>query len=150
MDWFLDFAKVASVWMTHVQIAACAVVIWLYGPDAMEWFRKFCRKERPEEMDYILLGIVLGFLGDKVDAGYWLFAWNADWFDLQSRRALFDWGPVSNLVFRNTGTTLAALCHIIAAVKARTWKVRALLMGGWMTGFIHAYIMYDFRYDLGG
>jgi hypothetical protein len=63
---------------------------------------------------WLVLGIVLNFIGKLLDNAYWNGSWAA--FRWGDPTGWFTLGPVVNLVFRQGFLVVGGACHIVAAV----------------------------------
>lgn len=132
-----DFVTLISLWLTPLTIIACAAVVFEFGPSAIKAYRSSHRTN----LNWFILGIVIGFVGDFVDNLYWGLAWSADYLDHSYRDRLFNGGVYSNSVFRQGAGILSALCHLMGVAKlstdsSRFRAVRPILVSGAGVGFV--------------
>lgn len=99
------------------------LVIAIYWKEALKAIRMPTR-ERP---DWILIGVLISFLGTVGDGAFWQAAWSSKWWDLSLKTYLFDLGPASNIGFRQACDIAAALCHILGALSVKGLRFRAIL-----------------------
>ena len=82
---------------------------------------------------WLILGVVIAFVGQTLDNMYWLVTWTAHYFDATSEltTTLFDNGMLANIPFRQACGIVAAYCHVHAAVmvdKAKTVRFRLFML----------------------
>ena len=63
-------------------------------------------------IDWLILGIFVGFLGMVLDNSYWGIAWTASYIEHESKDALFNSGVYFNIPFRQLAGLYAAYCHL--------------------------------------
>lgn len=84
---------------------------------------------------WLVLGIVVGFVGKLFDNLYWGFAWSAYNQNLPTTEWYFAHGQQANIVFRQLALIASAGCHVVAAVKSApvfNWRIAfgSALIGG--------------------
>ena len=100
---------------------------------------------------WLILGVVIAFLGQMFDNMYWLVTWTAHFFDAGSllNDWLFEHGPMANLPFRQASGILAAYCHVYAAVmldEVKTLKFKVSVMIASLAGILFSLGMVFFKY----
>ena len=89
-------------------------------------------KLKPDSMPaWLILGIVISFVGELADNLFWNGAWAAYHARGVDHEKWMRYGPVSNSIFRQLFCVAAAMCHVIPAVRnkeARLWVVALSLM----------------------
>lgn len=130
MEFIRDIVTVASMGLTFTTIIACMGVLYLWWEAAWRAWKASHRTE----VNWFVLGVVIGFGGGIVDNVYWGFAWFAELVSHPYRDALFDNGVYANLIFRQLATIAAAVCHIRAAISTDSYRFRAIVFGGWALG----------------
>lgn len=108
MAGFHEIVTLFSLWLTPMTIIACGFVVYKF----YEGFKKSIKIEQKTDLQWFIIGIVIGFVGDFSDNLYWGLAWTADYLQLASRDALFDSGVYSNSIFRQGCGFVSALCHL--------------------------------------
>lgn len=141
---YLEIHSLLSVAFTYPQLTTAAIVSVIYGPRAWSNFKAGTLGSA----EYLLIGIVLGEIFNKLDQGYWFWPWNAKWYGWASEQFLFDFGVVTNLYFRNLGGIIASSFHLIATIKAKVMWVRIALGASWLAGVAHGSHMYFFKFPL--
>jgi len=119
-----DVFTLLSLGLTPLTIISCFVVVALWYKSALRSYRK----DEREDIDWFIIGVVIGFVGSSVDNMYWGVAWSADFVRSDSAAEIFKGGVYSNTFFRQACTAIAALCHIKAASEMRMSVVKLLLM----------------------
>lgn len=129
-----------SLLVTPVTILSALMVVCLWASPAKQ---AIVKKERGS-IDWFVLGVFVHFLGSVLDNGYWGVAWTFDYIDSPHRDAVFDKGAWSNLPFRQIATTVAAYCHIKAAVDSNLRLFRLLFAGtAIVTAIYAAFLMFS-------
>lgn len=107
------WAQLVSIGIGPMVICSIVAVLYIYGRKV----GRILSEERAgfQPTEWLILGIVIGFLGALFDNIFWNAAWLANWLKLPAREALFDAGPVSNVAFRQTFKVVSATCHIMGA-----------------------------------
>lgn len=65
--------------------------------------------------DWLLLGILISFVGKILDAMYWQVAWTSYLKNTSLKQSLLDYGTAANLPLRQLPIVLACICHLKAA-----------------------------------
>ena len=100
---------------------------------------------------WLILGVVIAFLGQMFDNMYWLITWTSNYFDSSTvlNAWLFEHGPMANLPFRQASGILAAYCHVYAAVmvdESQTRKFQLLVLAASFIGIMFSLGMVFFKY----
>lgn len=69
------------------------------------------------DYQWLILGIVVGFLGALLDNLYWGIAWTASYIDSPATAFWFEHGVFANVPFRQLAGIAAGYCHVISAEK---------------------------------
>lgn len=112
-----DWAKLISLLLTVPTILLAVFVVMVYWQRAREGWKRLISSQPTREVDWLVMGIVLGFSGALFDNIYWMFAWSADFIDHSTREFWFTYGPLSNVPFRQLAGILAAILHLYPVVK---------------------------------
>lgn len=113
-----EIAELISLGLTPIVIILSACVLWVWAGRGYQ----SVRRGNMTELDWLVLGICISFLGKFGDNIYWGIAWHAHALGLPSTDWLFDHGVFSNSLFRQGCGIAAACCHIQAG-----WSGRKLL-----------------------
>lgn len=65
--------------------------------------------------DWLILGIIISFVGKVLDAMYWQVTWTSYLKDTNLKQVLLDYGAGANLPLRQLPIVLACICHLKAA-----------------------------------
>ena len=65
--------------------------------------------------DWLILGILISFIGKVIDAMYWQVTWTSYLKDTNLKQVLLDYGAGANLPLRQLPIVLACICHLKAA-----------------------------------
>lgn len=64
--------------------------------------------------DWILLGVIISFVGQFLDNGYWGMAWTLEFLEHPWQETVFQYGALANIPSRQIAGTAAAYCHLKA------------------------------------
>jgi len=140
-----DTFTLISLALTPLTIAACFAVVLIWRSAAYKAYKKKIKVD----IDWFILGVVVGFLGSAFDNLYWGIAWTADYLRIDSKDELFKAGVYSNTFFRQLCTALAATCHIKAALELTPGFVRGLLMLSGAAGLAYCLALLLIRFNTG-
>lgn len=121
--------ELQSLALTAPVLVLCAFVIY-------ECLHPLKTSIKGSQMRWILFGICFGFLGNLVDNLYWMFPWTANYLGLSSTPDLVNFGVFSNLLFRQTLTSVAAYCHLRAFIPEDNTRLLRLLNWGVVASII--------------
>ena len=107
---------------------------------AVIWGRSILKRFGAEDRaatDWLILGVVISFIGSGLDNIYWGITWGADFFSLESSSSWFRNGVYANIPFRQTAGIVAALCHLRGAVSWSSKEggfgaVSRIIRGAWI------------------
>jgi len=99
---------------------------------------------------WLILGVVIAFIGQTLDNTYWLITWTAHYFDNASPLSdfLFEHGTLVNIPFRQICGIVAAYCHVYAAVqldKTKTYKFKSYILLASAAGLAFSAAMVFFK-----
>ena len=146
----------------HTLSSAATVFTILIGAAVIYyWHSAACRAVKQDKAlsseQWLILGVVFGFLGQVLDGSYWLVAWTVDFYypSAPIRHWLFEYGIVANLPFRQTLGTLAAFFHIKASTcvdndKTKAFKSFIYLAAILSTSFALMLFISDYYSDFNG
>lgn len=122
----IDAAELFSLFLTVPTILLSLLVCYKFLPRGWKAFKK----KKPEaitEVDLLILGIAVGFLGGAFDNLYWGAAWSSSYLGLPVKGWLFEHGVLFNIPFRQIAGLTAAILHLWAL-----YKMRERIMVGWL------------------
>ena len=136
-----------DVWTLLSLALTPQTIIVCFGVVALFWdvFVEAVRALRRSDMQWFVVGVVLGFTGDGFDNIYWGAAWSWNFITYGEPNVLFEMGAASNIPFRQGAGIAAALCHARASIVSRSVRFRVLLGVGWAIGPIYALSLYLIR-----
>ncbi len=111
----MDYLKIShelSLAGTIPTIWLAAVVLRIWGKDAAAAIRK-----QKTAVSWMLIGVVISFLGSHGDNIYWGIAWVHSYLESPEKEWWFKHGVFSNLIFRQGAGTIAAYCHVRSATE---------------------------------
>lgn len=108
-------SQLLSLALTLPMLIGCIIVLYIYaGPAWVAWRKR--KWTALTSQDWLIIGIVIAFIGKIADNMYWTSAWTAELYDMSSRDFLFKHGNTPNIPFRICSAMAAAWCHIKAAM----------------------------------
>lgn len=108
-------SQLTSLLLTLPMLIGCVIVVYIYlGPAWVAWRQR--KWTALTAQDWLIIGIVISFIGKIFDNSYWTAAWTSELYDLKSREFLFTHGNTPNIPFRILSSMAAAWCHIKAAM----------------------------------
>lgn len=136
---YLAEIKSIQVAINWPSVYMCGMAVWYWRTAIIDFWR-----DHEEAASWFGLGIFIGFLFKTLDHSYWAYTWDADYLSADNAQYLFDHGPVSNVLFRIPGATMAAYCHIRSARAYFGTSMKGLhyhIGMVHMVGFMHLYYM---------
>lgn len=106
-----DIIIFLSLATTPVTIIMCIAVCAVWRKSAID---AIIHKPK-SDLDWFIVGVFIGFLGSTLDNIYWGIAWSLNFTNSSYKEWVFNHGAWSNLPFRQITTTVAAICHLMAA-----------------------------------
>lgn len=106
------FSEVISLSLTVPAVLLGLLVVVIWWRSGLKALRSSARTGT----DWLILGIIISFIGSSLDNIYWGIAWGASLFELDSRDFWFQNGVYANIPLRQSAGIIAALCHIQGAV----------------------------------
>jgi hypothetical protein len=103
----MDSFNILSRALDPFCLGMCLLVLRLYGPTAVA--AGFPRVP----FDWLVAGIVLGFLAKFIDNTYWAFFWCSSYMGMPYLGWLVYYGP-QVLIVQQLTTIAAGLCHVAA------------------------------------
>lgn len=142
IDYFAEFAALVSLGATVPAVTMSTYVIVEWAPKAYKSLLK--QPKFKTSGDWLILGVVLGFIGYDGDSTYWAFPWTASYLNLDSQEVLFSSGVYFNVVLRQGLGILSAFCHLkaseLAKNKSKKWAFNIFSIST-MVGFTCATIL---------
>ena len=126
-------AELLSLALTVPTVIFGVMVVVIWGKSIL---KRFSAEDRTAT-DWLILGIVISFIGSGLDNIYWGITWGSDFLGLESSASWFRNGVYANIPFRQTAGIVAALCHLRGAV---SWSskgggcgaVTKIIRGAWI------------------
>lgn len=103
---------------TAISCALTLVLLYKSVLILMAWLPGVTMAPRSHS-DWLILGVVLNFVGSIGDNIWWSMAWYLRLVGDESYQFWFDYGVISNIVFRQGVKIASAHCHLRAAVAFR-------------------------------
>lgn len=105
-------AELISLALTVAGLIWAFEVIRFWFPEAIT----ACRAKAKTPSQWLVLGIVVAFLGSILDNVYWGIAWTAALFELPFKKWMFHNGVFANVPFRQLPLVIASMLHALGAV----------------------------------
>lgn len=109
-----NVAELISLFMTVPTVILGLGVVRKWGYRALFILAKPA-KERTK-VEWLVLGVFIGFAGLVPDNGWWGVAWTMHFLDSPHRDWWFDNGVYSNIIFRQAAGVYSAYCHLQSSV----------------------------------
>ena len=123
-----NVAEAISMGLTPATIILALAVIY-------HWWRTAISTVYAIEKDsvaWLILGVVISFIGQCGDNIYWGIAWTLHAIDSPEAEMWFNNGVYNNIPFRQTLGIIAAFCHL----KAANLSLKTLICFSAVLGFI--------------
>lgn len=104
-------AEAVSLGMTVPTIVTAVFVITRWG----KAMRRALSRDRISEDGWLIIGVVVSFIGSALDNLYWSLPWGASFLGLSIAPGLHESGVFFNIFFRQGCGIAAAYCHLRAA-----------------------------------
>lgn len=115
-------AELISLSLTVPTVLLGLLVVAIWGKSSI----KALKERRKTATDWLILGIVISFVGSSLDNIYWGITWGSDLLGLESSERWFLNGVYANIPLRQTAGIIAAFCHLRGAV---SWSSKGLPSG---------------------
>ena len=145
-----DWAEFISLALTIPTLAVAAWVIVAYAPRIFkprELWKQYKTRQPIREIDLLLAGICIAFIGSFADNLYWGIAWFARYIDHPITATLQADGVFTNIPFRQLSGILAGTLHIYAAIKfndSQKWFYTWI----WVSTVSFALFLYLIKYGI--
>ena len=137
----VDYFTFASLLLTPMTLLIGYMVISHWGKASYQGMVSADTGAR----DWLILGIVIGFIGGFADNLYWGIAWHLEYIKHPAAAWWFQHGSVSNVFTRQGAGILSGLCHVVSsymlAKSHATPKVLAIMAFCLTSGMIYAVIL---------
>jgi len=128
--------EVLSLGLTPMTVMLSLSVLVIWGGRALQGLFK----REKTDLDWLILGIVISFIGKLGDNMWWGFAWH---FAHEGHDQLKDWwfsnGVFSNSMFRQGCGLLSAICHVQAGLTSN--KLSCIVGVAVIVGLTYALIL---------
>lgn len=123
-----------SLFLTPILLVAAIVVVGILKHS----FSKAINTPEKTPMEWMIIGIVISFVGSIFDNIWWFLAWSYEYIDPSGaeKEFFFHYGVYSNTLFRQIFGIVGALCHIYAGSKQGTRWRKTILFTGSALGII--------------
>lgn len=138
----IELGEMISLVLTWPTIVAGIGVILHWGPKAWEAYH--IPAPYRTDVQWLILGVSVGFLGGVLDNTYWGVAWTAEFMEWKSAEKLFATGAMANIPFRQGAGTYAAYCHMRSYYLANqnsNKKLLSMILLSLVAGFAYVAII---------
>lgn len=122
MDWEVirDCGSILSLFMTWPLLVAAGYVLYIWGYASAT----VIPKKQKTQVEWLIIGISIGFVSTILDNVYWTIAWSADFIDHPEAQQIVLNGVIANIFFRQLLGIMAAVCHIHKSLKdKKLWHI---------------------------
>ena len=115
---FLQLSNITQMGLTVVLLLMIMQLFHVWWPSFQDAMKvAFTKGVKWTAEQWLVVGIVIGFLGNMLDNIFWGIVWMFKFVDESTHQALFELGPTFNVVFRQIFGIFAVYCHLFAAMK---------------------------------
>lgn len=138
-----DIAKMLSLFLTFPAIILSLFVVFVWVKQAVKSFKN----TEKLAVDWLIMGVCVGFLGSVLDNAYWGIAWSLRYIESDYADLWFDTGVFFNIFFRQIACIVSAYCHIKSFQVARQITVNNVntWTGSVLIGFVYVLILSFFK-----
>lgn len=129
-----EYAEAFSLALTWPTVVIGVGVLLVWGSDAWGAARMPAKLRTP--MQWLILGVAVGFCGSVIDNLYWCVAWTADFTEHESASFWFRHGVWPNIPFRQAAGAYAAYCHLRSFTAASVSGNRKLAAAVVLSAFL--------------
>jgi hypothetical protein len=136
-----DFITLLSIALVPLTIVASIAVVYIFRTP----FIKALSHKDKTAVQWMIIGIVINFIGAVFDNLWWLIAWSFHFVDPVSpyKVFFFDHGSYSNVIFRQICGIIGAMCHIFSGAMARNKTIKRVTISGGILGVMWiGYLLY--------
>jgi len=112
---FRTITQLQSLALTIPLLALCLLVVIEIRKPACETCLNFS-KGRKNQMCWILIGLLLAFIGKIVESAWWFIPWTLSYLESPYWQKFNDMGVFVNIIFRQLFFTVSAYCHLRAFI----------------------------------
>lgn len=105
------FVELLSLGLSATAITLSIAVLSAWWPAT----RRAAVRQNRTSVDWLMIGVFVGFLGGTFDSAYWQIPWTMNYFCSPCATDWIQWGVLPNIMFRNGCDILSAGCHLRAA-----------------------------------
>lgn len=113
MNKFIDISELISLIGSVPAILFAIFVVIKWAPSAFESLRS---KKELTQVDWLILGVCISFIGQAFDNLYWGIVWTLHYLGFPQSETWIYLGPTFNIFFRQACGIIAAYCHIRSAI----------------------------------
>ena len=145
-----DWAEFISLTLTIPTLSVAAWVIVVYTPRIFNFkvlWENYKKGQPFREIDLLLAGICIAFIGSFADNLYWGIAWFARYIDHPITPLLQAEGVWTNIPFRQISGILAGTLHVYAAIKFNNTQ-KWFYWWIWASTFSFAIFLFLIKYGI--
>lgn len=149
IDLIVKALSFVSLGLSPLVIILCIIVVkeWKSEIAKISFFRK------KTSIEWFILGVVFGFVGNCVDNLFWMIPWSHHYIFDTARLSFPEAGVCINVFFRQFLTFLAAYCHIRAAIEhspgeflKKVKKLNKITVFSLVLGVIYCVCLYLYKH----
>ena len=145
IDSLRTFTQLQSLAWTAPLVIMCGLVVWEVRKKT---WHALLHKQK-SQMDWILIGIALGFCGKIAESLWWFVPWTLDYIQHPAWDSFNSEGVWVNLIFRQGFFTLAAYCHLRAFVAPHRSEglrlIHWILLASILIGQLYPVVLYNIK-----
>ena len=129
-----EIGNLVSLWLTPVTLVSCIVVMYYFRPS----FITAVQSQSRTSLHWFIIGICISFAATTIDNAFWTVSWAAEYLGHPAAHDLYVNGVYPNIVFRQVGGILAAICHIkgVTELPEQHSVLKRTLLGGIALGTV--------------
>jgi hypothetical protein len=134
-------AELVSLGLSVTTIVLCFSVVIFWSKSA----KHAIKKKKRDPLDWFILGVFFGFIGESFDNLYWIFPWTFMYLeDEYLSSILMSHGVFSNIPFRQIMGSVSAYFHIRAHIefsKSKDNKHNEILLHAIFIGLLYSIML---------
>lgn len=145
-EFLREQTQLQSLAWTLPLVSLCCVVVWEIRKQSVH----AVRHKVHSQMDWVILGIAISFIGKIVESLWWFIPWTMDYINHPSWGELNSAGVFVNIIFRQAFFTVAAYCHLRAFVAPHRSEglriIHWILLASILVGQLYPVVLYNIKH----
>lgn len=141
-----NLAEIVSLVLTWPTLILGCGVLWHWGGEAWRAWR-VPGKDR-SGVQWLIVGVLAGFLGEVLDNTYWGIAWSMQFIESQHAGWWFTMGVWPNIPFRQCASIYAGYCHMRSFYSAQQQtdrKLTCIVLASALLGLVYIGLLTYFK-----